>query len=68
MTTAKPVVAAVIVAAGQGLRMGGIDKVLSPLAAEPILLRATRQRLMARIGCLPIPILFQIVSGVSDHS
>jgi 2-C-methyl-D-erythritol 4-phosphate cytidylyltransferase len=35
-------VAAVIVAAGQGLRMGGIDKVLSPLATEPILLRATR--------------------------
>ncbi len=42
MTTDKPKVAAVIVAAGQGLRMGGIDKVLSPLGDEPILLRATR--------------------------
>jgi 2-C-methyl-D-erythritol 4-phosphate cytidylyltransferase len=42
MTTTKPIVAAVIVAAGQGLRMGGLDKVLSPLAEEPILLRATR--------------------------
>lgn len=38
----QPRVAAVIVAAGQGLRMGGVDKILSPLAEEPILLRATR--------------------------
>ena len=42
MTNTNPRAAAVIVAAGQGLRMGGIDKVLSPLATEPILLRATR--------------------------
>ena len=42
MTTTKPKVAAVIVAAGQGLRMGGVDKVLSPLGDIPILLRATR--------------------------
>ena len=42
MTASKTKVAAVIVAAGQGLRMGGIDKVLSPLGEEPILLRTTR--------------------------
>jgi 2-C-methyl-D-erythritol 4-phosphate cytidylyltransferase len=42
MTSSKPKVAAVIVAAGQGLRMGGLDKVLSPLGDEPILLRTTR--------------------------
>jgi 2-C-methyl-D-erythritol 4-phosphate cytidylyltransferase len=35
-------VAAVIVAAGEGKRMEGIDKVLVPLAGEPLLLRATR--------------------------
>jgi 2-C-methyl-D-erythritol 4-phosphate cytidylyltransferase len=34
--------AAVIVAAGEGKRMGGIDKVFAELAGEPILLRATR--------------------------
>ncbi len=35
-------VAAIIVAAGEGKRMAGIDKVLVPLAGEPLLLRATR--------------------------
>jgi 2-C-methyl-D-erythritol 4-phosphate cytidylyltransferase len=35
-------VAAVIVAAGEGRRMEGIDKLLVPLAGEPLLLRATR--------------------------
>lgn len=35
-------VAAIIVAAGEGKRMGGVDKVFAPLGGEPILLRATR--------------------------
>jgi 2-C-methyl-D-erythritol 4-phosphate cytidylyltransferase len=35
-------VAVVIVAAGEGRRMEGIDKVLVPLAGEPLLLRTTR--------------------------
>jgi 2-C-methyl-D-erythritol 4-phosphate cytidylyltransferase len=34
--------AAIIVAAGAGKRMEGIDKVLVPLAGEPLLLRTTR--------------------------
>ncbi len=35
-------VAAIIVAAGEGKRMGGVDKVFAPLGGEPVLLRATR--------------------------
>jgi 2-C-methyl-D-erythritol 4-phosphate cytidylyltransferase len=35
-------VGAVIVAAGEGRRMEGIDKVFAPLGGEPILMRATR--------------------------
>jgi len=35
-------VAALIVAAGEGKRMGGVDKVFAPLGGEPVLLRATR--------------------------
>jgi 2-C-methyl-D-erythritol 4-phosphate cytidylyltransferase len=35
-------VAVIIVAAGEGRRMEGVDKVLVPLAGEPLLLRATR--------------------------
>ncbi len=42
MTTKQPRVAAIIVAAGAGKRMGGIDKVFAPLRGEPLLLRATR--------------------------
>jgi len=38
----QPRVAAIIVAAGAGKRMGGIDKVFTPLGGEPLLLRATR--------------------------
>ncbi len=33
---------AVIVAAGSASRMGGIDKVMAPLAGEPVILRAVR--------------------------
>ena len=35
-------VGAVIVAAGEGRRMEGIDKVFAPLGGEPLLMRATR--------------------------
>ena len=42
MTTKKQKVAAIIVAAGEGRRMEGIDKVFAPLGGEPILMRATR--------------------------
>ena len=38
----KQKVGAVIVAAGEGQRMGGIDKIFAPLAGEPLLLRTTR--------------------------
>ena len=38
----KPKTAAIIVAAGEGKRMGGMDKVLAMLDGESILLRATR--------------------------
>lgn len=38
----QPKAAAIIVAAGAGTRMAGIDKVLAPIADIPILLRATR--------------------------
>jgi 2-C-methyl-D-erythritol 4-phosphate cytidylyltransferase len=42
MTTKKQKVAAIIVAAGEGKRMGGADKVFALLDGESILLRATR--------------------------
>ena len=42
MTNRKQKVAAIIVAAGEGKRMRGIDKVFSPLGDVPVLLRATR--------------------------
>jgi len=42
MTTKKQKVAAIIVAAGEGKRMGGVDKVFAPLGGQPVLLRATR--------------------------
>ncbi len=35
-------VAAIIVAAGEGKRMEGIDKALVPLSGEPLILRTTR--------------------------
>lgn len=42
MSNKKQKIAAIIVAAGQGVRMEGIDKVFSPLGDMPILLRATK--------------------------
>ena len=35
-------IAAIIVAAGEGKRMGGLDKVFTPLLGESVLMRATR--------------------------
>lgn len=34
---------AVIVAAGSGTRMGGIDKIMAPLGGEPVIVRTVRQ-------------------------
>jgi len=42
MNSKKQKVAAIIVAAGEGKRMRGVDKVFAPLGGEPLLLRATR--------------------------
>jgi 2-C-methyl-D-erythritol 4-phosphate cytidylyltransferase len=42
MTAKKQKVAAIIVAAGEGKRMRGMDKVFAPLGGQPVLLRATR--------------------------
>ena len=42
MKTQKQKAAAIIVAAGEGRRMEGIDKVFALLGGEPVLLRATR--------------------------
>jgi len=42
MNNKKQKVAAIIVAAGAGKRMAGVDKVFAPLGGEPVLLRATR--------------------------
>ena len=42
MNAKKQKVGAIIVAAGEGRRMGGIDKMLAELSGEPILTRATR--------------------------
>ena len=42
MRSKKEKVGAIIVAAGEGKRMGDIDKVFAPLGGEPILMRATR--------------------------
>jgi 2-C-methyl-D-erythritol 4-phosphate cytidylyltransferase len=42
MAFEKQKVAAIIVAAGESKRMGGIDKMLAELSGEPILTRATR--------------------------
>lgn len=42
MSAKKQKVAAIIVAAGEGKRMRGMDKVFAPLGGEPLLLRTTR--------------------------
>jgi 2-C-methyl-D-erythritol 4-phosphate cytidylyltransferase len=42
MNNQPPTVGAIIVAAGESRRMGGIDKIFAPLGGEPVLLQATR--------------------------
>jgi 2-C-methyl-D-erythritol 4-phosphate cytidylyltransferase len=52
-------VAAVIVAAGEGRRMEGIDKLLVPLGGEPLMLRATRPFQL----CRAVSQIVVVVSG-----
>jgi len=59
----KPKVAAIIVAAGEGKRMEGLDKVLAPLAGESILLRATRPFQASPL----ITQIVVVVSGEKEH-
>ena len=56
----QPKAAAIIVAAGSGTRMEGIDKVLAPIADIPVLLRATRP-------FQECPAIFRIIIVVSGE-
>ncbi len=56
-------VAAIIVAAGEGKRMEGIDKALVPLAGEPLLLRTTRPFQQ----CPAISQIIVVVSGAREQ-
>ena len=56
-------VAAIIVAAGEGKRMEGIDKALVPLAGEPLLLRTTRPFQQ----CPAISQIVVVVSGAREQ-
>jgi len=55
----QPKVSAIIVAAGESRRMGGIDKVFAPLGDEPLLMRATR----AFQECPAVGQIVVVVSG-----
>jgi len=61
MNNKKEKAGAVIVAAGEGKRMEGVDKVFAPLGGETILMRATR----AFQEC---PLIHQIVAVVSAEN
>jgi len=61
MKNKKEKAGAIIVAAGEGRRMEGVDKVFAPLGGEPILMRATR----AFQKC---PLIHQIVVVVSGEN
>ena len=63
MTTKKQKVAAIIVAAGEGRRMQGIDKVFAPLGGEPVLVRATRPFQQ----CQLIDQIVVVVSGEKEN-
>jgi 2-C-methyl-D-erythritol 4-phosphate cytidylyltransferase len=63
MTTKEQKTAAIIVAAGEGKRMEGLDKVLAPLAGEPILMRATRPFQASPL----ITQIVVVVSGEKEH-
>lgn len=59
----QPNIAAVIVAAGEGRRMEGMDKVLEPLAGLPILLHATKPFQ----DCKSISQIVIVVSGEKEQ-
>jgi len=63
MDTKKQKVAAIIVAAGEGKRMEGADKVFAPLGGEPVLLRATRPFQ----ECLLVDQIVVVVSGEKEN-
>ena len=56
-------VAAIIVAAGEGKRMKGADKVFAPLGGEPLLLRATRPFQQCRL----VDQIVVVVSGDKEN-
>ena len=56
-------VGAIIVAAGESQRMGGIDKVLATLGGEPLLVRATRPFQQCRL----VDQLVVVVSGEKEE-
>jgi 2-C-methyl-D-erythritol 4-phosphate cytidylyltransferase len=60
MNTNQEKVGAIIVAAGEGKRMGGTDKALAELGGEPVILRATRPFQLC-------PLVHQIVVVVSGE-
>ena len=63
MENSQPKIAAIIVAAGEGRRMEGIDKVFTPLGGEPILMRATRPFQQCRL----IDQIVVLVSGEKEN-
>ncbi len=62
MNTKQQKIAAIIVAAGEGKRMQGIDKVFAPLGGEPLLLRATRPFQL----CQAVSQIVVVVSGEKE--
>jgi 2-C-methyl-D-erythritol 4-phosphate cytidylyltransferase len=63
MAVKKQKAAAIIVAAGEGKRMRGIDKVFAPLLGEPVLVRATRPFQ----ECESIGQIVVVVSGENEN-
>jgi 2-C-methyl-D-erythritol 4-phosphate cytidylyltransferase len=61
MKNEQPMVAAIIVAAGESRRMEGIDKIFATLGGQPLLLRATRP-------FQECPLIHQIVVVVSGEN
>lgn len=62
MKNNQPKACAIIVAAGESRRMGGVDKVFAPLGGEPLLMRATH----AFQKCPHIHQIVVVVSGGSE--
>ena len=63
MTTKNQKAAAIIVAAGEGKRMRGVDKVFAPLLGESVLVRATRPFQ----ECKLIDQIVVVVSGENEN-